>query len=259
MKAIINVQSGSTYAKLNGQSFEVVEHKNTRVTLAIYSETLGKCVDTDFDESEVVFHKFELTDETLELYGVKLFRIRALRDFGDVKKGDLGGYIAGEENLSHYEDCWVYKGGKVKDGKIFRGNIWGGTIWGGNIWGGEIFGGNIWDGKIFGGNIWGGDIWGGEIRGGKIFGGTIWDGVIRGGEIRGGVIRGGVIETNFDFMVFQAGEYSRITTVTKSDKKINCGCFYGTLKEFKEAVDKKYNGKSDYYFWIKVIEMFFNE
>ena len=38
----------------------------------------------------------------------KLYRIRSLRDFGDVKKGDLGGYIEKEENLSHEGNCWVY-------------------------------------------------------------------------------------------------------------------------------------------------------
>ena len=38
--------------------------------------------------------KFELTGEFILFFGIKLFRIRALIDFGDVKSGDLGGYIA---------------------------------------------------------------------------------------------------------------------------------------------------------------------
>lgn len=37
-----------------------------------------------------------------------LFRIRALRDFSDVKAGDIGGFVAGEHNLSHEDDCWIY-------------------------------------------------------------------------------------------------------------------------------------------------------
>ena len=45
----------------------------------------------------------------------KLYRIEALRDFGDVKKGQLGGFIAKEENLSHEGDCWVYKDAMVFD------------------------------------------------------------------------------------------------------------------------------------------------
>ena len=52
--------------------------------------------------------KYELTDETINIGNVTLHRIRAVRDFGDVKAGDLGGFIEKEENLSHEGDCWVY-------------------------------------------------------------------------------------------------------------------------------------------------------
>lgn len=38
----------------------------------------------------------------------RLYRIQALKDFGDVKKGDLGGYIQKEKNLSHGGAAWVY-------------------------------------------------------------------------------------------------------------------------------------------------------
>lgn len=36
-----------------------------------------------------------------------LYSIRALRDFGDVKAGDFGGWIESEDNLSQAGDCWV--------------------------------------------------------------------------------------------------------------------------------------------------------
>jgi hypothetical protein len=36
-----------------------------------------------------------------------LYRIRALRDFGDVKRGDLGGYIESESALAHEGHAWV--------------------------------------------------------------------------------------------------------------------------------------------------------
>ena len=52
----------------------------------------------------------------------KLYRIRALRDFGDVKKGDLGGYIEKEENLSHEGNCWVYNHARVFDDAIVYGD-----------------------------------------------------------------------------------------------------------------------------------------
>ena len=44
--------------------------------------------------------------------GYTLYRIRALRDFGDVKVGDLGGYIQHYGNLSHTGNSWV--GGDAK-------------------------------------------------------------------------------------------------------------------------------------------------
>ena len=51
--------------------------------------------------------KFELTTDTKMFLGRKLFRIKALISFGNVKVGDMGGYIEKEENLSQYGNAWV--------------------------------------------------------------------------------------------------------------------------------------------------------
>lgn len=51
--------------------------------------------------------KFELTSNFKVFLGRKLFQIKAMVSFGDVKKGDLGGYIEKEENLSHGGNAWV--------------------------------------------------------------------------------------------------------------------------------------------------------
>ena len=61
--------------------------------------------------------KYELTDETITAgNGQVLYRIRALVDIGeDIKAGDLGGYIAGENNLSHEGNAWVFGSAKVYD------------------------------------------------------------------------------------------------------------------------------------------------
>ena len=40
--------------------------------------------------------KFQLTTETKVFDGVTLYRIQALRDFSNVKKGDLGGWVETE-------------------------------------------------------------------------------------------------------------------------------------------------------------------
>lgn len=52
--------------------------------------------------------KFELTTDSIKGNGTTLYRIKALIDFGDVKAGDLGGYVEKEENLSQYGNAWVY-------------------------------------------------------------------------------------------------------------------------------------------------------
>ena len=53
--------------------------------------------------------KYELTEEKITIDENKtLYRIKALRDFGDVKAGDLGGFVESEKNLSHEGNCWIY-------------------------------------------------------------------------------------------------------------------------------------------------------
>lgn len=58
--------------------------------------------------------KFELTSEFVtNIFGTKLFRIKALIEFGNVKAGDLGGYIEKEDNLEHSGDAWVSGNARV--------------------------------------------------------------------------------------------------------------------------------------------------
>ena len=44
-----------------------------------------------------LWKKYELTDETIEISGHTLYRIRALRSFGVIETGQLGGFIEKEE------------------------------------------------------------------------------------------------------------------------------------------------------------------
>lgn len=62
--------------------------------------------------------KYELTEKTLEWFGRTLHRIRACKDFETingtkVKKGDLGGFIEKEDNLSQQGRSWVGDNAKV--------------------------------------------------------------------------------------------------------------------------------------------------
>lgn len=58
-------------------------------------------------------NKYELTSETSQYAGHILHRIKALKDFGSVKAGELGGWIESEENLSQTDNAWVYNNAKV--------------------------------------------------------------------------------------------------------------------------------------------------
>ena len=63
--------------------------------------------------------KYELlVDDTITFLGVQLFRIKALISFSGIEKGEVGGYIASEKNLSQSGDAWVYGNAKVS------GNAW---------------------------------------------------------------------------------------------------------------------------------------
>ena len=63
--------------------------------------------------------KFELTSEFVtNIFGTKLFRIKALISFGNVSEGDFGGYIEKEENLDHEGNAWV-----SGDAEVY-GNAW---------------------------------------------------------------------------------------------------------------------------------------
>lgn len=68
--------------------------------------------------------KYELTEETVTVYGKTLYRIRAVRDFGSVKTGEFGGYIEKEENLSHFGNAWIYGDAWVYGDARVSGNAW---------------------------------------------------------------------------------------------------------------------------------------
>ena len=62
--------------------------------------------------------KYKLTDETIEVEGKTLYRIEALKDFCEIKKGDKGGFIESEDNLSHEGNAWVYDDACVYDNAL---------------------------------------------------------------------------------------------------------------------------------------------
>jgi carbonic anhydrase/acetyltransferase-like protein (isoleucine patch superfamily) len=62
--------------------------------------------------------KYSLTKNKKEYCGVTLFQIKAEMSFGNVEKGELGGWIEKEENLSKDGNAWV------SDNASVYGNAW---------------------------------------------------------------------------------------------------------------------------------------
>lgn len=66
--------------------------------------------------------KYEITKNILVYENVTLYQIRALKNFTltnlkyfftEIKKGDLGGWIETEDNLSQEDTCWILNNAKV--------------------------------------------------------------------------------------------------------------------------------------------------
>jgi hypothetical protein len=68
--------------------------------------------------------KYELTKETIEASGITLFKIKALKSFGNVKAGDLGGYIQKLDNLSQDGHSWVYGNARAYGNAQVYGDAW---------------------------------------------------------------------------------------------------------------------------------------
>lgn len=68
--------------------------------------------------------KYELLrNDYVEIGDRRVYRVQALRNFGDVKRGDLGGFIECERNLSHEGEAWVYDHAQIYgDNALVRGN-----------------------------------------------------------------------------------------------------------------------------------------
>ena len=180
--------------------------------------------------------KYELTSETKVINGVELHRIKALESFGDINKGDLGGWIEGEKNLSQDGDAWVcgnatvFEGAIVDDNAKVCGNatVCGNTKVGGNA----TVRGNT---KVCGNACVSGNAW-------------VYDNATVGGDARVGgnapISGNAKVSGKEDFIVFKNWWSSgRYFTWTRSNNKWTVGCFYGSGEELI-AKAYKYSEKS---------------
>ena len=191
--------------------------------------------------------KYELTTNTKMWFGRKLYQIKALKDFGNVKAGNLGGYIEKEENLSHDGNAWVYDSALVYDNaKVFdNAEVYS------NAWvhdSAKVYGNaKVFDNAEVFGNA-------------RVFGDAqIYDNtcVFDNAQVFGDahvydnawIYRDAQISNNADYIYFKGfGSENRNTTMFKTknrDVYVSCGCFTGSLRAFMDKV-KETHGNTKY-------------
>ena len=167
--------------------------------------------------------KYELTTNTKMCFGRKLYQIKALKDFGDVKAGDLGGYIEKEENLSHDGNAWVFDNSCVLCNAYVFDNA--------RVYDNALIYDNAW----ISGNAWVSDD--ALVSGNARISGNAW------------VSDDALVSGDADYICFKGfGSVNRNTTMFKTkngDIYVCCGCFKGSLKEFEEMV-KETHGNTKY-------------
>ena len=195
-------------------------------------------------------NKYELIPSDIE----GLFRIKALKDFNDVKKGDIGGYVEGEKNLSQLDYCWIYDNAKVYDNAVVIGKAI--VCDNARIRGNAIVRDNarvLVNARVFGNAI---------IRDNAVVRGDarIFDYVIvcDNADVRGEVCICGdaMISSDKDYIVFKNWWSSgRYFTWTRSNNMWKVGCFYGTGEELiaKAYKDSEESGR-EYECIVKYVE-----
>ena len=168
--------------------------------------------------------KYKLTNEFVTIGDRKLYRIEALKDFSNVKKGDKGGFVESEDNLSQIGDCWICDDAKVfenaevfENAKVYEdANIYGNA---------KVYG----DAKVY------------EFA--MVFG-------------KANICEDATIASDSDYIVFKNWWSSgRYFTWTRSNNMWLVGCFYGTGEELikKAYKDSELSGK-EYERVVKYVE-----
>ena len=208
--------------------------------------------------------KYRLTDETIEFNGVKLYRIEALKNFGCVKKGDKGGFVQSEKNLSQLENCWIFDDSKaignsyVYQNAVLSSNsiICDNAFATGFSW---IFGHSIvcekatitHNARIYFNSVICGNSY---VSGNAMLTESRVDGV---SEVTGNAeIHDALIKKSSDYIVFKNWWSSlRHFTWTRSNNMWKVGCFYGTGEELIEKAykDSELSGR-EYKRVVKYVE-----
>ena len=247
------------------------------------------------EHSERLGIKYEFTDEQKMLAdNIVVHRIRAVRNFGNVTKGTLGGWIEHEANLSHNGNCWVYNDAIVfgdarieNDAMVMHNSrVYGDASIGDTV---AVMGNSIvfgtyicGDSKIYDDTYTSGS---GFVCNSTINGNAHVHGngvMIENSYITKNACVHGVahvcnayigadadIENTSDYIVVgPVGSRDSFTTAYKAvdgTVRIQCGCFNGTLAEFVRKVNKTYGRNSIYrkksvhYYMYKILILYLQQ
>ena len=215
--------------------------------------------------------KYELTSDTEVINGVELHRIKALNSFGNIKEGELGGWIESEKNLSQYGNAWVEGNATISGDATVCGNAkvrGDATVgWNATVYGDAIVSGNAkvrGNATISGNAKVDGNAWVGgnatvcgdaKVRGNA----TISeDAIVSGNATISGNAK---VRGKEDFIVFKNWWSSgRYFTWTRSNNKWEIGCFYGSGEELiaKAYKDSAKSGR-EYERVVKYVESILKE
>lgn len=176
--------------------------------------------------------KYGFTGETKVVNGTTLKRIVALKDFADVKRGEFGGFIESEKNLTQSDNSWVYDNACVmgnarvySDAKIAEdAYVYGNACVAGKA---KVLGhAKVYEMALVAGYS-------------RIFGNADVDGdfILTGNAV---ICGNACIRDDSDYMfVGLIGRFRNTVTFFKDSERgiiVKNGCFYGTIEEFRVAV-----------------------
>ena len=192
--------------------------------------------------------KYKLTDEFITLGDKKLYRIEALKDFSNVEKGDKGGFVESEENLSQNGNCWVYQNAMVfENAEVFENAM---VFENAEVFGNASIYGNA---KVYENAEVRGDAM--VCENAKVFGDAM---VCENAKVFGdaNIYGDAYIASNSDYIVFKNWWSSgRYFTWTRNNNMWKVGCFYGRGEELiaKAYRDSDLSGK-EYERIVKYVE-----
>lgn len=163
--------------------------------------------------------KYEFTGEEKRFDGLTLRRIRAVRSFGNIEAGDLGGWIESDRNLSHDFNAWVYGNAHVyENARVCEHALVGGNAL---VSGNALVQESAWvgDNALVSGNA-------------QISGRVVIYGQARVVEYADIFSQNHIISIDSITTTFYRGKEDKIYVV--------CGCFFGDLQSFLEKVEETY-------------------